>query len=232
LSLWTQFYFNEGKKAFKWSHYLPIYEHHFQRFVNRPLTLLEIGGLNGGSLQMWKGYFGPQATIVCIDINPEVKQHEEDQIHVRIGDQSDTAFLQTLVDEFGQFDIVIDDGSHFSPHQIVSFDFLYPHTKENGVYLVEDTHTSYWPEWGGLKRPGTFMEFTKDLIDSLNAYHTRNALPVSEFTNSTTSMHFYDSVVVFEKGRMLRRHDITVGKDENGVRQRSERQSLPYQKTR
>jgi hypothetical protein len=120
----------------------------------------------------------------------------------------------------------------FSPHQIVSFDFLYPHTKENGVYLVEDTHTSYWPEWGGLKRPGTFMEFTKDLIDSLNAYHTRNALPVSEFTNSTTSMHFYDSVVVFEKGRMLRRHDITVGKDENGVRQRSERQSLPYQKTR
>lgn len=233
MSLWSQFYNNDEKKVFKWTHYLSVYEHHFARFVDRPVTLLEIGCMNGGSLQMWKRYLGAQATIVSIDINPNAKQHEEDRVHLRIGDQSDHAFLQTVVDEFGPFDIVIDDGSHLSPHQIASFEFLYPHTKESGVYVVEDLHTNYWPDWGGgLKRPGTFMELAKDLVDSLNAYHTRAALPVTEFTNSTRSMHFYDSMLVFEKGRMLRRMALDIGAGADGKRERNELLSVPYQPTR
>jgi hypothetical protein len=72
----------------------------------------------------------------------------------------------------------------------------------NGVYLVEDLHTAYWSEYeGGLKRQESFLETCKGLIDELNADHSRGALPPTEFTRTTLSMHFYDSIVVFEKGR-------------------------------
>jgi SAM-dependent methyltransferase len=233
VSLWSSFQQHDGKRVFKWTHYLPVYEQHFSRFVNRPLTVLEIGCLGGGSLQMWKSFLGPHVTVVGADLNPACRELEEDQIHIRIGDQGDPAFLQSLVDEFGKFDIVIDDGSHLPHHQIISFQCLYPHVCDNGVYVVEDLHTNYWPDWGGgVKRPGTFMELAKDLVDSLNAYHARGALPVTEFTNSTMSMHFYDSMIVFEKGRMLRRHSQSVGRNEAGQRSSEEMQSVPYVPTR
>ena len=61
---------------------------------------------------MWKRYLGPHALIVGIDVNAECKKFEEDQIQIRIGSQSDTSFLQTVLDEFGTPDIVLDDGSH------------------------------------------------------------------------------------------------------------------------
>lgn len=233
MNLWQLFNLNDGKTIFKWTHYLSVYEHHFNRFVNRPLTLIEIGCLHGGSLQMWKRYFGPHATIVGIDIDPAVKSHEEDQIHIRIGDQSDTKFLKSLVDEFGPFDIVIDDGSHICEHQVTSFQELYPHVKDNGIYAVEDLHTNYWPEYnGGYKKNSSFIELSKNLIDELNAYHTRNTVEVNEFTNSTYSINFYDSMIVFEKGRLLRRHDLIVGRDQNGNRCWQEKQSIPYKNTR
>lgn len=233
MSLWSLFNLNEGKTVFKWTHYLPIYEQHFAEFVNKPITILEIGCLHGGSLQMWKRYFGPLATIVSIDINPDAKNHEEDQIHVRIGDQSDEQFLLGLVEEFGPFDIVLDDGSHVCEHQVKTFNVLYPHVTDRGIYAVEDLHTNYWDDYGGgLKRPGSFIELAKDLIDSLNAYHTRNAVPVTEFTNSTYGMHIYDSVILFQKGRLPRRHDLIIGKDQFGNRLWQEKQSAPYVKTR
>lgn len=233
MSLWSLFYANEGKAVFKWTHYLPVYDRHFSRYVNRPLNVLEIGCLHGGSLQMWKRYFGPHANIVAIDINPDAKAHEEDQISVRIGDQSDERFLLKLVEEFGPFDIVIDDGSHICEHQIKSFNILYPYVKDDGIYVVEDLHTNYWPEYGGgLKKDMTFIELAKTLIDDLNAYHTREAVEVTEFTNSTYSMNFYDSMIVFEKGRLLRRHDLIIGKDQYGNKVWQEKQSVPYKDTR
>src|ERR1700722_16671624 len=87
-------------------------------------------------------------------------------------------------------------------HIHASFSVLYPQLQRNGVYLVEDLHTAYWPEYeGGLKRQETFIETCKGLIDELNADHSRGVLPATEFTRTTLSMHFYDSIVVFEKGR-------------------------------
>lgn len=233
ISLWSLFYDNPEKTVFKWTHYLPIYERHFARFVNRPLTILEIGCLHGGSLQMWKRYFGPFATIVAIDIDPAAARHEEDQIKVRIGDQSDPVFLQRVIEEFGPFDIVIDDGSHIAEHAPASFKVLYSHVKENGIYAVEDLHTNYWDDYnGGYRNPSTFIELTKNLIDELNAYHTRGAVEVTEFTNSTYSMSIYDSVVILEKGRLPPRHDLIIGRDRNGALVREVKQSVPYVETR
>jgi hypothetical protein len=201
MTLWSDFLNHDKRVIHKWKHYFPIYERHFKDFVNRPVTFLEIGCGLGGSLQMWKQYFGPHARIIGVDINPECKEFEEDQIEIYIGPQQDSQFLQSIINEVGIPDVVLDDGSHMMSHVVATFQFLYPKMLKNGIYLVEDLHTAYWEEYeGGLRKPSTFIELCKSLIDELNAEHTRGALPPSEFTKSTMSMHFYDSLVVFERG--------------------------------
>lgn len=203
MSLWAQFLNHSGRTIHKWTQYFPAYERHFNRFRNQSLLFLEIGCGQGGSLQMWKEYFGPYAEIVGLDIRPECAAFEESQIHVRIGDQSDPAFLQAIIDEFGVPDIVLDDGSHIMSHVVSSFHFLYPRISPTGVYMVEDLHTAYWNAYeGGLRRSGTFIELCKHLVDELNADWAGEALPATQFTRTTLSMHFYDSLAAFEKGRV------------------------------
>ena len=212
MPLWDMFLDNSDRGTHKWAHYFPIYEQHFSRFVNRPVTLFEIGCGKGGSLQMWKKYLGPLAVIVGLDIKPTTKTFEEHQIAVRIGNQSDTEFLGAVVQEFGSPDIVIDDGSHMMNDVLASFRMLYPLTDRNGVYVVEDTHTSYLEKYGGgLRREGTFIEFCKPLIDQLNGEHAQDELSPTDFASSTLSMHFHDSVVVFEKGRHRRKSALKTG---------------------
>ncbi len=204
MSLWAEFLNHQGRTIHKWKHYFPAYEQHFARYINRPLTFIEIGCGQGGSLQMWKRYFGPHAQIVGIDINPDCQAFEEDQIAIRIGDQADEAFLASVLAEFGTPDVVLDDGSHVMEHVVGTFGFLYPRTAVDGVYFVEDLHTAYWDEFGGgLRREGSFIELCKGLLDALNADWSRGALPPTPFTRSTQSMHFYDSIAVFERGRTL-----------------------------
>ena len=198
--LWDIFLNHQGRLIHKWKHYFPVYERHFVQFVNRPITFMEIGVSKGGSLQMWKKYFGPHAQIVGIDIDPSVL-FDEDQISVRIGSQSDVGFLAQIVEEFGVPDVVLDDGSHRMGDVLTSFEFLYPLMPKGGVYFVEDMHTAYWAEYeGGLRTPDSFIEKSKHLVDELNADHSRGAVDPTDFTRSTHSISFYDSCVVFERG--------------------------------
>lgn len=204
MTLWAEFLNHDGRAIHKWKHYFPAYEAHFVRYVNRPLTFLEIGCGDGGSLEMWRRYFGPHAQIVGIDIRPDCAKFEADQIAIRIGDQSDSNFLNSVIEEFGVPDIVLDDGSHIMEHIVKSFSFLYPRVASNGVYMVEDLHTAYWEDFGGgLRNKESFIEVSKNLIDELNADWTRGALTPTDFTRTTLSMHFYDSIVVFERGRSV-----------------------------
>jgi 23S rRNA U2552 (ribose-2'-O)-methylase RlmE/FtsJ len=198
--LWQYFLGSAQKNIVKARHYFPIYERHFSRYINQPLVFWEIGVFEGGSLQMWRQYFGPHATIVGIDINKDCKQHEEDNIHVCIGNQSDHVFLEEVLMKFGPPDIVLDDGSHKMSDIKATFSFLYDKLQKNGIYLVEDLHTAYWEEYeGGLRKNGTFIEYCKELIDELNAFNTRGTLEPTKFTKETSSIHFYDSVIVFER---------------------------------
>ena len=72
--------------------------------------------------------------------------------------------------------------------------------------MVEDLHTAYLDNYGGgLRKPGSFIELCKNLLDELNADTSQGALPSTEFTKTTQSMHFYDSLAVFERGRTLRK---------------------------
>jgi len=206
MSLYADFLTHQGRQVDKWTHYFPIYERHFQRFKNQSVTLVEIGAAGGGSLQLWKRFLGPFAQIVGLDIHG-CKKAEESQVAVRIGDQSDLAFLQSVVAEFGQPDIVIDDGSHMMEHIDASFDFLYPRLSKNGVYVVEDLHAAYWPDFhGGLREPRSFIERCKGLVDELHADYC--GAQATAFSRETLSVHFYDSVVVFERGRHIKKQAV------------------------
>ena len=212
MSLWQDFLTNDKNVIHKWAHYFPIYERHFARWQNRSLVFWEVGISAGGSLQMWQRFFGPNALVVGIDINPHCKVHEAPGIAVRIGDQSDPVFLNSVIDEFGPPDVVLDDGSHQMSHTWDLFECVYPRVPKNGVYMVEDMHTSYWGKYGGgLDAPHSFINRCKGLIDELNADHTKGAIAPSEFTRTTESISFYDSIVVFEKGNIFQKNSFRTG---------------------
>jgi cephalosporin hydroxylase len=168
----------------------------------------------GGSLNMWREYFGPKATIFGIDINPDCATYATAPNQVRIGSQADPAFLKSVVDEMGAPDIILDDGSHFASHQRASFRALWPLLKDGGLYVIEDTHTSYWPGQceGGYRRTGTAVELAKTLIDDMHGwYHTKGSKEAAR--DSIRAIHIYDSLFVVEKGKVDPPKHIMIGHD-------------------
>jgi cephalosporin hydroxylase len=205
MALYDLFLNNAGRPIHKSGHYFFAYERHFSRYIGQPVNFLEIGAGNGGSSQMWKRWLGPLARIVTLDINEVCRQYADEQVHVRIGDQSDEGFLQSVIDEFGAFDAVLDDGSHHMQHVTASFDYLYPRIASTGVYMIEDMHTAYWPDYGGGRGdPRSMVERFKGYIDELNAEHVRDhSVTPSDFTRSTVAMTAYDSILVFERAPLI-----------------------------
>lgn len=211
-------YFRNNKKRmiYKWLHYFEIYERHLSRYRNKEVVVVEIGVWHGGSLQMWKDYFGPRAHIIGIDIDPRCKSLEEEQIEVHIGDQADRKFWAAFKKKVPQVDILIDDGGHRMNQQVTTFEEMFPHMSTNGTYICEDLHTSYWPKYdGGYLKPNTFIEMSKKLIDQLNAWHSKDPqrLFITPFTRSAYSMHYYDSLLVIEKRPMQPSKAIKTGKE-------------------
>jgi demethylmacrocin O-methyltransferase len=195
----------------KWGdhYYAQHYETHFGRIRHEPLNVLEIGvggyddpELGGGSLRMWRTYF-PNARIYGIDIHDK-SPHDEQRIKTFRGSQIDLEFLDRVVREIGRVDIVIDDGSHVNEHVITSFKFLFPRLATAGWYVIEDTETSYWPEFGGssidLRRTNTSMGFLRQLVDGMNYKEfTVDGYQPTYFDRNIVGMHFYHNVVFIEK---------------------------------
>lgn len=192
-----------GRLVHKWLHYFDIYHRHFAPYRGREVTVVEFGVFQGGSLDMWRDYFGPAARIVGVDIDERCRGLARPGVEVFIGDQADPAFLRGLAAEVGPVDVLIEDGGHEMQQQLVTLREMWPVVRDGGVFLVEDLHTSYWAEYGGgYRRPGTFIEHAKTLIDSLNAWHSRDehSFQVDDYTRTVTGMHVYDSIVVLDKG--------------------------------
>ncbi|MBO0925283.1 class I SAM-dependent methyltransferase [Cellulomonas sp. zg-ZUI199] len=201
-----------GGVLHKWPHYFPIYHRHLERFRGRPVRVLEIGVYRGGGLAMWRQYFGPEAVIVGADIDEAAARATAGRFVVELGDQSDPAFLRRLHERHGPFDVVIDDGGHTMEQQIVTAQTLFPLINDGGVLLVEDTHTSYWPAFGGgLGAEGSFTTWATRRVDDLNAQHHRDLDRTSVWANELGGMHFYDSVVVFDRERRFRSFDEVAG---------------------
>ena len=204
------FFNHRGRTIHKWVHYLDLYERYLAG--RTAVTLLEIGVFKGGSLQLWREYFGPDATIYGIDIDPNCAGLADPPTQIRIGSQADPAFLRSVVAEMGRPNIVIDDGSHVAGHQKASFETLFPLLQPGGLYIIEDLHTSYWPgvHEGGYRRKGTAVELVKQLIDDLHGWwHNREGIVAKQ---DIAGIHVHDSIVVIEKGPTERPGHIMVPK--------------------
>lgn len=186
----------------KWTQYFDTYTRELTRFRSRPVSFLEIGVFRGGSIPMWKAFFAEGARLTFIDIDPDCAKLAEPGTTVAIGNQADPTFLCDLAQKYGPFDVIVDDGSHVCAHQIASFETLWPHVAEGGVYMVEDCHTSYWPGFGGgYRNEASFIEYSKRLIDRMHSWYTDqdDLFPFDPIARELHSVRFYDSIVVAEK---------------------------------
>lgn len=198
-------FWNLERGCTKWSGYFDVYERHLGKFVGKKPRILEIGVLGGGSIEMWLKYFGEGTQVIGLDINEECLDYKFDgDAEVVMGDQSNPDMWNQFLSVEEPFDIVIDDGSHVMNHQITTLQHVFPHMNAGGVFICEDTHTSYWPQpWGGTFRgAGTFIEHSKRTTDILNQQHFQGT-PLAEDVLATYknlySVTFYNSMVVFEK---------------------------------
>ena len=218
----AMFFEHQGRQIHKWTHYFEAYEEHFGPYRNglpqpdgsrRPVRILEIGVADGGSLQLWRRYFGPDAGVWGIDVDPACAMIDDPDVEIRIGSQDDRYFLEGVVSEMGGVDIVLDDGSHIAKHQRRSFEVLFPLLSEGGLYAVEDLHTSYWSGYeGGYRRRGTFIEVVKDVIDDMHFWH--HVHPMKRLTDARSGVSqlcLYDSIVFLHKAPIRRPMDVKVG---------------------
>jgi hypothetical protein len=197
--LWEYFQnHKEGPGVWKWEHYFDIYHRHFARFIGQKVNVLEIGIYAGGSLPMWRSYFGDESHVYGVDIEEACKAYESEHVSIFIGDQEDRAFWDRFKKSVDGIDIVIDDGGHTPEQQRVTLEELLPYLRPGGIYLCEDVH--------GRNNP--FAAFARSLVDELN--HTTALTPptlrsiTSPFQSAIHSVHFYPYVAVIEKNDVLR----------------------------
>lgn len=201
---------HSDRLVWKCTHYLNAYSEELGPYCSglrlsdgsyRPVRFLEIGVHHGGSLQLWRKFFGESASVWGIDVDPRCRAVDDPDIEVRIGSQNDRAFLESVVEEMGGVDIVLDDGSHVARDQRTSFQALFPMLSNGGVYAVEDLQTSYWRDTGGgYHRGGSFVEYSKGLVDDMHAwYHSRGDRQGMGAANIIPRIAFYDGIVFVRK---------------------------------
>ena len=211
-SLTQHFKSHHGLLADKWEQYLYIYDREFKQYHENYdfVNMLEIGVSYGGSLQIWKSYFGPNSIIVGVDIDTRVctGANFEPGISVHCFDASNKELLTNfLVDR--KFDIIIDDASHKSSDIINTFEIAFQLLNPQGVYVVEDIICAYMPSYeGGLLLPTSAVEYFKSLVDLVNSNYafSRNSLNDLQLylTEWIESIRFEDGIVIIKK-RMTRR---------------------------
>jgi cephalosporin hydroxylase len=192
--------------SFKGLSYCDIYEKYLKDIRETVTTFVEIGIKHGRSLKMFEEYF-PNATIYGIDIDPRCKAFETDRIKIFIGDQNDEVFLKKVKKIIGKYDVLLDDGSHITSHQVKTFDILYENLKPKGYYIIEDLKNSYEEHlnhhdvrsiWSGMKYNDpsdplknyrkNFVDFVEEHVKELD-FHRHETL---------LSIHHYPMIVIFE----------------------------------
>jgi hypothetical protein len=202
-----EIFYTLPKISDKWDRYFDVYERHLEKFKGKNITLVEVGVQNGGSLDMWSKYLGPDSKIVGIDVDPACLnlKYDNPNIKIIIGDQASPEFWDSILPEIDQIDVLIDDGGHTMKQQTVTFEKTFSHINSNGgVFVCEDCHTSYWEYYGGgYKNQISFIEYAKNYIDVLNYGFLKNGHgQIEEKKNISTGLSgvfFYDSMVIFEK---------------------------------
>lgn len=200
--------------------YTQHYQNHLKRFQFKRIKLLEIGVggyddplIGGNSLRMWKSYF-PFGKIYALDIF-EKSFLQESRIRIFKGSQIEKSIFAKISKEVDEFDVIIDDGSHINEHVIKSFQLYFPKLKNGGIYVIEDTQTSYWPNMGGelLERnnENTIYGYFKNLIDGLNynEFMLENYRP-TYFDLKIVSIHFYHNLIFIYKNENNEKSNVIV----------------------
>jgi len=183
--------------SIKWNNYFNIYENLFKKFINKKIKIVEIGIGDGGSLFMWKYFFGQKAKIIGIEQNPKAKKLEKHGFQIFIGDQSSPIFWKNFYKKVGKIDVLIDDGGHTNLQQITTLMESLGNINDGGMIVVEDTHTSFMKN-KGFKNPSnySFINFTTSFIENI---HRRNPMlkkKMNYFSKKIYSLEFYDSITV------------------------------------
>lgn len=147
---------------------------------NESFNYLEIGIFNGESLNAFREYFDKYDKIVGIDINPECKKYETDNINVEIGDQTDEQFLYDVNKKYAGFNIILDDGSHRNDHTIKTFEFLFPLLKDEGVYIIEDTNIYNNEHFYNTSYPN-HLDYFKQYIEFLNQSRYNSVTGIKDY---------------------------------------------------
>jgi hypothetical protein len=180
-----------GPGMVKWAHYYDIYERHLARFRASDVHVVEIGVYGGGSLSLWRSYFGEGAQITGVDIDPRCSRFAASGIEIVIGDQADRGFWRSFVAVHPRIDVVIDDGGHQPEQQAATLESLLPYVQPGGVYICEDIHGAYHPFHAfveGLTRP---LSEIPGLLDT--------PTPASGLQRQVGSVHHYPLLTVIEK---------------------------------
>jgi len=197
--------FNQSKlTSIKWEKYFHIYDKIFKKYRNKKITFVEIGIFQGGSLEIWKNYFGKKSKIIGIDLNPKCKKfkNKNRNIDVFIGDQSNPDFWKNFFKKVGKVDVILDDGGHTNKQQIITVLNTANNIKDGGKLVIEDTHTSYLEKFGNQSRYN-FINFAKQIIDQVN--YTFPFKKKKKFKNTLDKyvygISFFESIVEFKINR-------------------------------
>ena len=181
----------------KYKKYFDVYDQLFNKLINKKITIIEIGILNGGSLFMWRRYFGKKANIIGVDLNPKTKQLEKYGFKIFNGDQSNKKFWDKLFKKIGKADIIIDDGGHTNVQQTLTAVYTVPNIKNGGMLVIEDTHASYQKKFQNPNK-FSFINFSKKIIDDINYTYPN----IGKFNYSLNkfihSIEYFESIVCFK----------------------------------
>jgi hypothetical protein len=197
-------YLAAGYPSIKHSSYFQVYEEVLSKYRNRSITFVEIGVLGGGSLFMWKKFFGDAARIIGIDLNPEAMRWTKEGFEIFIGSQEDPNFWKSFFNSVGPVDIVLDDGGHSNSQQIITAHSVLPHIRDGGVLIVEDVHASYMRDFGNPSKY-SFMSYSKSVVDKINS--RSSLLPwlrqgkENNIQKTVYSSSFYESIICFHVDR-------------------------------
>ena len=184
----------------KYKKYFDIYDQLFKKFTGKKITIVEIGILNGGSLFMWRKYFGKKARIIGIDLNSKTKQLEKYGFEIFIGDQADKNFWNKFFKKIGKVDIIIDDGGHTNIQQSLTTVYTVPFIKNDGLLVIEDTHSSYQKKFQNPSKY-SFINFSKKIIDDVNYTYPNLGKFNFSLNKFIYSIEYFESIVCFKINR-------------------------------
>jgi hypothetical protein len=200
--------------SIKHSSYFQVYDDMLSKYRGRDIVFVEIGVLNGGSLFMWREFFGPKARIIGIDFNPAATKWAADGFEIHIGNQADPEFWRDFFSKVGKVDVVLDDGGHTNEQQIATTVCTIPNIRDGGLLMVEDVHASYMRQFSNPSKY-SYVNYAKFVVDAINSRFPKVRASTNPLRQLVYAVSFFESIVCFHIDR--ERCFVSVPTSNNGI---------------